>query len=214
MPLLDRRTLPNAITVARVLMAPAVAVLVFVTGFLPRILAFFLYLTAAISDLWDGHIARKYGWVSDFGKLMDPLADKLLVVATLVPFYILSNYHGPEGAIPLIGRLPLWVLLVIFGREVLITAVRAVAVRRGVVIAAGSAGKYKAVFQNIFSGSVLCWYALADAAASRGWSGEVWRGWTVFHGTVIVIALVVAIALTVYSMVVYLWDWRRLIREA
>jgi CDP-diacylglycerol--glycerol-3-phosphate 3-phosphatidyltransferase len=213
MPLLQPSTLPNAITMARVLMAPAIFLLVFVPGFWSRLLAFALFLAAALSDLWDGYLARKHGWISDFGKLMDPLADKLLLVATLIPFYVLSHADGPVGELPFIGALPLWVLAVIFGREILITVVRALAARRGQVIPAGVAGKRKAVFQNIFSGSVLFWYALADLAHSEGWSGPLWRGWTIFHGSVILTTLIIAVALTVYSMMVYLHGWRRLLRE-
>lgn len=214
MSLLERRTLPNAITVARVVMAPAVWLLVFQPGFWPRLAAFALFVLAAVSDLWDGYLARKHGWISDFGKLMDPLADKMLLVATLVPLYILSNRPDPVGEIPFIGALPLWILLVIFGREVLITGVRSLAARRGHVIAAGSAGKRKTVFQNIFSGSVLFWYALADRALAENWSGSVWQAWTVFHGTVIVITLVAAVTLTLLSMLIYLRDWQRLMKAA
>jgi len=214
MPLLERSTLPNAITVARVIMAPVIAVLIFVPGFWPRFLAFVLFLVAAVSDLWDGYLARKHGWISDFGKLMDPVADKLLLVATVIPFYLLSQRPGPSGDLPFIGALPLWVVLVILGREVLITAVRGLAARRGHVIAAGSAGKRKAVFQNIFSGSVIFWYAISDLALAEGWSGPAWRAWVAFNGAVIVATLAAAVALTVFSMMVYLRDWRRLMRAA
>lgn len=214
MPLLDRSTLPNAITVGRILLAPAVFFLVFVPEFGARLLAFALFLVAAFSDLWDGYLARKHGWISDFGKLMDPLADKLLLVATFVPFYILSHGPGPVGKLPFIGELPLWVVLVVFGREALVTAMRAVAARRGAVVPAGRAGKSKAVFQNIFSGAVLLWYAVQTEAYRRGWSGPAWETWQTVHGLVIVATLVIAVTLTLYSLGVYLAGWRAMVREA
>lgn len=210
MPLLEPRTLPNVITVARVALAPAVFFLALADGFWPRILAFVLFLAAAFSDLWDGHLARKHGWVSDFGKLMDPLADKLLVLATFVPFFILSHRPGPESDLPYWGEMPVWVLVVIFGRELLVTVVRQVAARRGRVIPAGNAGKYKTVVQSVFCGAALLWYALQAAASAGGWDGDVWSAWQKWlHGPVVALSLLVAIVLTVYSMLFYFWNWRK-----
>lgn len=214
MSLLRRSTLPNAITVGRVVLAPAVFLLVFMPDAGARMLAFVLFLVAAFSDLWDGYLARKHGWISDFGKLMDPLADKLLMIATFIPFYILSHRPGPVGSLPYWGVMPLWVLIVVFGREVLITVMRARAARRGAVIPAGKAGKYKALSQNIFSGSVLLWYALQTAALENGWSGAFWDAWQVFHGSVLALVLLAAVILTLYSLGVYLWNWRAMVREA
>jgi CDP-diacylglycerol--glycerol-3-phosphate 3-phosphatidyltransferase len=214
MSVLRRSTLPNAITVGRILLAPVVFFLTLVPGFSARLIAFVVFVVAAVSDVWDGHLARKHGWITDFGKLVDPLADKLLLAATLVPVYILSHRPGPVGALPHWGTLPLWVLVAIFGREALITAVRAVAARRGVVIPAGKAGKHKALAQNIFIGSTLLWYALRTAALERGWAGREWDAWQAFHGAVLAAALAVAVALTVYSLVVYLRGWRVLGRGA
>lgn len=212
---LDRSTLPNALTVARILVAPGIFFLVFVPGFTSRVLAFGLFLLAGLSDVWDGHLARKYGWTSDFGKLMDPLADKLLMAATFVPFYILS--HRPDvlgvGPLPFWGPMPLWVLIVIFGREALITLLRAAAVRRGVVLAAAAAGKQKALVQSVFVGATLLWYALESAALRWGWSGPVWRAWQGLHGSVLAASLALAVVLTLYSMAVYLRSWRSVVRS-
>ena len=210
MALIEPRTIPNIITVGRIAMAPAVFFLILAEGFLPRILGFLLFLGAAFSDLWDGHLARKHNWVSDFGKLMDPIADKLLLLATFIPFYILSHQPGVEGDLPYWGELPAWVLIVIFGREVLVTIVRQIAARRGRVIPAASVGKYKAVVQSVFSGSALLWYALiagVEREESRSGLWEVW--WTWIHGPVLALSLLLAIILTVYSMLVYFWRWRR-----
>ncbi len=211
--MVHRSTLPNAITVLRILLAPAVFFLMFEPSFSARLLAFVLFLVAAFSDLVDGFLARKYAWISDFGKLIDPIADKLLLVATFVPFYVLS--HRPDAVpLPLWRTLPLWVLLVVFGREVLITAIRALAARKGTVIPAGKAGKQKALSQNIFIGTTIFWYALQSAAREHGWGGRDWTAWQIFHGTVLVVTLVLAVALTVYSLVVYLWGWRAIVKQS
>jgi CDP-diacylglycerol---glycerol-3-phosphate 3-phosphatidyltransferase len=213
MSLLQRSTLPNAITVARIILAPVVGLLLFVPSFTARLIAWLLFLVAAFSDLWDGHLARKHGWISDFGKLVDPIADKLLLMMTFLPFYILSHSAHPHGVLVAVGELPLWILLVIFGRELLVTVFRSIAARRGTVIAAGSSGKLKAVFQNIFIGTAIAWLALHSLALNRGWYGmQSWAYWTYFHGFVFLTSLAIALFLTVYSLVIYLWEWRRLLR--
>lgn len=215
MPLLERRTIPNLITVGRVAMAPAVFALLLPESFWSRLLAFVLFLVAAVSDLWDGYLARKHGWISNFGKLMDPLADKLLMVATFIPFYVISHRPGPADDLPYWGELPLWVVLVVFGRELLVTIVRQIEARNGRVIPAGTSGKYKAVFQNIFSGAAILWFALRIAAAERGWTGTVWEVWQgLVHGPVVGLSLLIAVILTVYSLIVYFRAWRRLRTEA
>lgn len=208
MPLIEPRTLPNVITVARVGMAPVVFFLALSEGVVPRLLAFILFFVAALSDLWDGHLARKHGWISDFGKLMDPLADKLLLVATFVPFFIISHRPGSESDLPYWGELPVWVLAIILGRELLVTIVRQIAAARGQVLAAGQSGKYKAVVQNVFSGAALLWYALQAWAEDGGWTGTLWELWQdLLHGPVVGLSLLVALVLTVYSMIVYFRSW-------
>jgi CDP-diacylglycerol--glycerol-3-phosphate 3-phosphatidyltransferase len=208
----ERSAIPNVITVARIALAPVVGFLAFVPTFTARLAAFILFLIAAFSDLWDGHLARKYGWISDFGKLVDPIADKLLLVMTFLPFYILSHRAGdPHGQLVAIGEMPLWIIIVIFGRELLITIIRSVAASRGVVIPAGKSGKLKAVFQNIFVGTALAWLAINSAAINQGWYGmQSWTYWTWFHGFVFITSLIIAVVLTVVSLVVYLWQWRKL----
>jgi CDP-diacylglycerol---glycerol-3-phosphate 3-phosphatidyltransferase len=208
----QRSTLPNAITVARIALAPLVGLLLFVPTFTARFIAWLLFLVAAFSDLWDGHLARKYGWISDFGKLVDPIADKLLLVMTFVPFYLLSHRAADaHGQFVAIGQLPLWILLVVLGREVLITMIRGIAARRGLVIAAGASGKLKAVFQNIFIGTAIAWLAINSAALNRGWATQAWEYWKVFHAFVFLTSLAIAVFLTLYSLAVYLWQWRRLL---
>jgi CDP-diacylglycerol--glycerol-3-phosphate 3-phosphatidyltransferase len=206
-----RFNLPNLITIARIMACPAVFALVMAPSVSSRFAAYGLFAVAAISDLWDGYLARKHGLITDLGKFLDPLADKLLTASTFIPFYLLSHGEGPIGPLPWWGPLPLWVLLVVFGRELAITVFRGWAARRGVVISAGKSGKYKAFLQNLFSGGVLLWYPLQMMAIRDGWEGGFWSFWSPFHGGWIAITLSVALALTVYSMVDYFWSYRTLV---
>lgn len=205
---MNRSTIPNAITVARIALTPVVAFLIFVPTFTARLVAFVLFLVAAFSDLVDGHLARKHGWISDFGKLLDPVADKALLAATLIPVYLLSQ--RPRDALPILGELPLWIVLVVLGREFLITFIRGIAAKKGIVIPAGKVGKHKAVWQNIFIGTSVFWLSLLSAAQRNNWSGTAWDYWQKFHGFVFIVSLVVAVSLTLYSLAIYLWSWRRL----
>lgn len=206
-----RLNLPNLITIGRILACPVVFFLIMAPSAGLRFAAFVLFLAAALSDLWDGYLARKHGLITDFGKLLDPLADKFLLAVTFIPFYILSRGPGPVGPIPGWGALPLWVMVVIFGREVAVTLFRGWAARKGVVISAGRSGKRKALSQNLFIGGVLLWYPLKMIALDRGWSGGLWAAWTWLHGGWIVVTLALAVVLTVYSMLDYFWSYRKLV---
>ena len=206
-----RLTLPNLITIGRILACPAVFALVFIPSITGRFISFVLFLAAALSDLWDGYLARKHGLVTDLGKLLDPLADKLLLAATVIPIFVLSRDTGPVGPLPWWGVLPLWVVTLIFGRELAITLFRAWAARGGVVISAGKSGKWKALFQNFFSGGVLLWYPLRMVSLQEGWHGGFWTFWLGLHGAWIGITLSVAIFLTLYSLADYFWRYRTLV---
>lgn len=204
-------TLPNVITLGRIAACPVIFVLALSPDTAPRSWAFVLFVVAAVSDIWDGYLARRHGLVTDMGKLLDPLADKLLLVASYVPIYIVSQRGGVLDALPWWGAMPLWVMVVIFGREVFITLFRSFAARRGVVIAAGVAGKRKALFQAIFAGAALFWYPLRSFATERGFDGPMWEAWFAFHGAVVGVSLGVAVVLTVYSLIDYLWSYRTLV---
>ena len=129
--------LPNKLTVLRICMIPFfVAALLYENGAdqTMRIIANVIFITASLTDLLDGKIARKYGLVTNFGKFMDPLADTLLVCSALICLIQL-------------GQLPAWVVIVIISREFIISGFRLVAADNGIVIAASYWGKFKTVFQ-------------------------------------------------------------------
>lgn len=131
--------LPNKLTVLRVVMIPFfVAVLLWDNGSSQtlRWVAAVIFIAASITDFLDGKIARKYNLVTNFGKFMDPLADKLLVCSALICLIQL-------------GQLPAWMVIVIISREFIISGFRLVASDNGVVIAASYWGKFKTTFQMI-----------------------------------------------------------------
>jgi len=209
-----RWTLPNIITLARICLTPVIALLPFIQGYWPKVIAFLIFLVAAFSDVVDGWLARRYNTVSDLGKLLDPIADKLLLFATLIPIFWMTRHPTilVDYRIPWWGSLPVWVALLLVGREVLITAFRYFALRRGVVIPAVAAGKAKAVAQNIFIGATIAWFAWKDAIAELKLAGAFRNFWDQFHGWFVAVTLAGAIVLTVYSLGVYLYRYRALFK--
>lgn len=204
-------TWPNVITLTRIAACPLLVWLVMSPDVPTRFAGFALFVIAALSDVYDGYLARRYDLITDMGKLLDPLADKLLLAVTLVPIYLISHRGGPLDVVPIWGPLPLWVVVLIFGRELFMTVFRSYAARKGVVIAAGTAGKRKALFQNLFIGATLLWFPLSLLARDRGWRGPVWSVSGPFVEWFCAVTLVVAIVLTVYSMIDYLWSYRTLV---
>lgn len=204
--------LPNLVTTGRLVLAPVLAVLLLLRpGFGVMAAAFAVFLAAALSDLWDGYLARSREEITDYGKLVDPLADKLLLAAALIPFYVVTTSRPSMAGLPLYGHVPLWVVLVLLGREALITLLRTAAARIGTVVQANRAGKYKAFLQNVFVGATILWFAFRAGAAERGWGGGGWEAWMTFHGWFVAVVLTVALVLTVYSMVLYLAAFGRLL---
>ncbi|HEV8265043.1 MAG TPA: CDP-alcohol phosphatidyltransferase family protein [Gemmatimonadales bacterium] len=209
-----RWTLPNIITLARICLTPVIALLPFIQGYWPKVIALGIFLVAAISDAIDGWLARRSNTVSELGQLLDPIADKLLLFATLIPIFWITRHPTilVDYRIPWWGSLPVWVALLLVGREVLITAFRFFAKRRGVVIPAVGAGKAKAVVQNVFIGATIAWFAWKDAIAAHHIAGAFRNFWDKFHGTVVAVTLAGAIVLTVYSLGVYLYRYRALLK--
>jgi CDP-diacylglycerol---glycerol-3-phosphate 3-phosphatidyltransferase len=222
--------LPNAFTAGRIAITPLVAWLPFAASSALRLTAFVLFIVAAVTDYIDGHLARSRKQETDLGRLLDPLADKLLLVGTFVPMYMLMRpsphaeaelasrvaanvfpFHTPVGEIPLTW----WVLAIVLGREAFMTLFRQAAARRGVVIAAIGPAKWKTAFQWIWVGAAYFWFFAATLAASRQW--ESLRSWSVFanvNGVVGVLAMVGAVALTLYSLALYLRSYGRVFTGA
>ncbi|MFN2567002.1 MAG: CDP-alcohol phosphatidyltransferase family protein [Gemmatimonadaceae bacterium] len=206
--------LPNALTVARIALAPPVALLPFVDTAQARFAAFVLFVAAGVTDYLDGRLARSRRDVTDLGKVLDPLADKLLLVGTFVPMYWLARSDFPFVTPWSRVGLPIWVVVVVLGREVFMALFRQAAARRGVVIGAIAAAKWKTGMQLVWQGSAYFWFFAATLAASQGWEGAaLWRAFASFNGVVGVATMSVALLLTLYSLWLYLRRYGGLLRE-
>lgn len=131
--------LPNKLTILRICMIPFFIFFLLAQGgenYTYRIIAAALFIIASLTDLLDGKIARKYNLVTNFGKFMDPLADKLLVCSALIALIELK-------------QLPAWMVIIIISREFIISGFRLVASDNGIVIAASYWGKWKTTFQMV-----------------------------------------------------------------
>lgn len=172
----QKRNLPNILTFSRIAVVP---LLIFLLYFDSRIINFFtalLIIAAAVTDGLDGYLARKYELITSFGKLLDPVADKILLVTTMVMLVFL-------------GRAPAWIVCLILCREIAITGLRAVVAEQGVVIDASPLAKYKTVFQIVAVVALTIHYPLfgVDAqvvgtifiwmALGLTW----WTGYQYFH---------------------------------
>lgn len=195
--------LPNALSVGRIAVTPLIAALPFANSWKLRLLGFVLFVIAAITDYVDGMLARSRKQETDFGRLLDPLADKALLVGTFVPMYILAPNFPFVTRVGAVG-LPWWVIAVVLGREVFMTVFRQAAARRGVVIAAIGPAKWKTGFQLVWQGSAYFWFFAATLAAAKGWTSAPWRGFALFNGTVGTATMIIAVVLTLYSLVLYL----------
>jgi CDP-diacylglycerol--glycerol-3-phosphate 3-phosphatidyltransferase len=137
-------SVPNILTICRILAVPVLVALLSFPTPLNRALAALLFILASVTDYFDGYLARRYNVISSVGKLLDPMADKLLVMAVLIMIVAC-----PEG------QVPAWMVVVILGREIMITSLRGVASAQGVVIEAEELGKYKTILQ-IYAITGLC----------------------------------------------------------
>ena len=144
--------LPNKLTMFRVILIPffVLFMLVDITT-VDKWIALAIFIVASLTDFLDGHIARKYNLVTNFGKFMDPLADKLLVCSAMICMVELS-------------RIPAWVVIIIIAREFIISGFRLIASDNGVVIAASYWGKFKTTFQIL----MIC-LLIADLGEAFVW---------------------------------------------
>jgi len=138
--------LPNALTIGRIMAIPLIVLLLFYPGKVVSFIASVIFLFAAITDGLDGYIARRQNVVTTLGKFLDPLADKLLVITSLIMLIHL-------------GRVPAWIVAIIAGREMAVTGLRAIAINEGIIIAASQLGKYKTLLQVIATTTLICHYS-------------------------------------------------------
>lgn len=145
--------LPNKLTISRLVFTFAFMCCIFYPGAIAKTLAIFFFMLAALTDYFDGRIARKRNLITNFGKLMDPIADKILVLAAFLAFVELK-------------LMPAWMIIIILSRELLITGIRLLCAAGGIVIAAAKEGKHKTVSQ-FFSIFVVLFLILIRELCSR-----------------------------------------------
>ena len=193
------RTTPNYLTILRMALTPVFIILYNYVGVFFSLLAF---VAAAITDLLDGRIARKTGKITDFGKFMDPLADKLLVCAALFAFFKL----GPK-------LITSWMVLIIVIRELTITILRILAARKGNVIAATKLGKYKASSQMYSIAISLLLLTIADLRLRFFPDSLHFLTWIRHHNGPIFYLMLIPVALTLISGLEFLYNNRKLLKE-
>jgi len=152
--------LPNKLTLLRVALVPVFCVFLCMEGLLWQIIALIVFLIASLTDLLDGYIARRDNLITDFGKLVDPIADKLLITAAMI-FMVAQT------------RMSATVVLLFVAREFIVSAFRMLAASRGTVIAADKLGKYKTAAQTLAIVLLILFKPLGGAAPLLGTAGMV-----------------------------------------
>ncbi len=196
--------LPNRLTLFRIILVPVFVIFMLLPNGLgpwDYIIALIIFVVASLTDLLDGRIARKRNLVTDFGKFMDPLADKLLVCSALL-------------CLMSIGMVPAWGVIIIVGREFVISGLRLIAAQHQIVIAAGIWGKLKTVFQMV--SVILFLVALPVSSFTVGIRSANAAAVDWFYFIVLLLALItfyICVALTVISMIDYLVKNREVFKQ-
>jgi CDP-diacylglycerol---glycerol-3-phosphate 3-phosphatidyltransferase len=194
---------PNRITIIRILLSPLFMVLLIDNRQEARIAALIVFIAASLSDLYDGYLARKYGWITNLGKFLDPLADKLLIALALI-------------GLNQINLVPGLALYLIIGRELLVTGLRSIAAYAGVLILPSRMGKYKTSSQMLSMFCYLLFSVLYHDSEVRtrflcsgaGLSGA--KSLLLFSADVL---LIIAVFLTIVSGIDYFWRNRSILKR-
>jgi CDP-diacylglycerol--glycerol-3-phosphate 3-phosphatidyltransferase len=162
----------NQLTLLRILLIPFFMLFMFVDNIYTRIFALFIFIFASLTDAWDGMVARKRNIVTDSGKFLDPLADKMLISAALISFVELKELYIPG-----------WMVVLIISREFMITGLRTLGAAKNKILAAEKAGKFKTTSQIVAIITILV-ILIVNSAVHKFWGikvGELkrfsdWRG--------------------------------------
>jgi CDP-diacylglycerol---glycerol-3-phosphate 3-phosphatidyltransferase len=193
--------LPNKLTVSRFVLTAFFLCALFYPRPIPlrNTLALFFFCVASFTDFLDGRIARKRNLITNFGILMDPLADKILTCSAFIAF-VESSHLNPNSSV----KVAAWMVIVIVARELAITGLRLLAASKGVVLAAERFGKHKTISQ------IVAIIALLVIDAKNEWPSSlqnIFQGWSVPFTEV---ALWLTVALTAASGMIYLWRNREI----
>lgn len=182
-----KMNLPNKLTILRMLLVPIFVLVLLLSNNVDsvwiRVLPLIIFVAASLTDTLDGQIARKYNLITDFGKFMDPLADKLLVCSALICFIELGYLYS-------------WIVILIIAREFVISGFRMIAASKGITIAANKWGKLKTVFQMILVITILCNFA----------------GIFIFVKCLIIPLVIITVLLTVISAATYILDNKKVLQ--
>lgn len=180
--------IPNQLTIFRIFLTFVFMAFLYTHGVMAKTLALFTFLLASLTDALDGYIAKKTNQITDFGRLMDPIADKILVLAALLAFV--------ER-----GVVPAWIVVLIMFREVAVTGLRFLALSKGKVLQAETGGKHKTVWQLAAIIVILLFFIFREGGAAKFgfWNNGVE---TLYKNGIFVIMLV-ALTLTLASGITY-----------
>ncbi len=189
--------LPNKLTLLRILLSFVLMGLLFFGGLAARVLALLVFLGACLTDYFDGKIARARHCITNFGKIMDPLADKILVLGAFLSFVELQ-------------LVPAWMVVIIIIRELFLTSVRLLAMRRGLVLAAENAGKHKTVSQMLTIFVILVFLIIRETGVTFSfWSLDLEKA---LKNSIFVL-MILTVALTIVSGLTYFWNNRKLLKN-
>ena len=143
-------TLPNLLSLFRIAIIPPLVYLLTFTDPRSALLAAFLFLLGSVTDFFDGYLARRHRLVSNLGKILDPVADKLMIVAALIMVAGMGRVEGP--------KVPAWLVVLVVARETAVTILRGIALAEGIVMEAEELGKYKFILQSFAVFALLVHY--------------------------------------------------------
>lgn len=187
----------NRLTILRILLTFVFMFFLFCHGLWAKALSLAIFIFAALSDFFDGMIAHKKNMVTDFGKLMDPIADKILILAAFAAFVQMQLIEA-------------WMFVIIVSREILITSLRLFALNKGKVLSATRAGKHKTLSQMLVIFSILGFIVLKEVQLTYfTWDPN---GEKLFRQGIYILMLF-TVGLTLYSGLSYLWENRKIIAK-
>ena len=187
----------NRLTVLRIILTFVFMFFLFCHGLWAKALSFLIFIFAALSDFFDGRIAHKKNMVTDFGKLMDPIADKILVLAAFAAFVQMQLIDA-------------WMFVIVIAREILITSLRLFALNRGKVLSASKVGKHKTLSQMAVIFTILGFIVMKETMLTFFTWNPAWEG--LFRQGIYLLMLV-TVGLTLYSGLAYLWGNRKIITK-
>lgn len=187
----------NRLTILRILLTFVFMFFLFCHGLWAKALSLAIFIFAALSDFFDGMIAHKKNMVTDFGRLMDPIADKILILAAFAAFVQMQLIEA-------------WMFVIIVSREILITSLRLFALNKGKVLSATRAGKHKTLSQMLVIFSILGFIVLKEVRREYFTWNPTWEK---LFSQGIYILMLFTVGLTLYSGISYLWENRKIIAK-